>query len=138
MYAIAAWMECLETFVCDRNCSSCFTGCDRVFGRCLGDSQIGTFGEFCNKTCSEHCRNGCTRLTGICYDGCTVGKLGDFCNETCDARHVACCNQYTATCKCLTHFFYLTKKYISSKNNKYFHMGFFSVIIEIFCRNHNF
>lgn len=75
-------------------------GCDRITGGCLGDCPIRMFGEFCNKTCSQHCRNGCIRLTGSCNDGCTVGKLGDFCNETCDARHDACCNQNTCTRHC--------------------------------------
>ncbi|XP_065941961.1 multiple epidermal growth factor-like domains protein 6 [Magallana gigas] len=108
--------------VCDGNCSSCPTGCDRISGRCGGDCPAGKFGEFCNKTCSQHCRNGCIRLTGSCNDGCTVGKLGDFCNETCDARHETCCSHDTCARYC-------TQSPIPNTE----HMSSLYAVITVFC-----
>lgn len=45
--------------VCDKYCSICVIGCDRISGVCSKECLIGRYGEYCDKMCNVLCDNGC-------------------------------------------------------------------------------
>ncbi|KAK3757714.1 hypothetical protein RRG08_004560 [Elysia crispata] len=73
--------------------------CFHVTGRCFGcvdgykgifcdlECPKGSYGEGCNKTCSEHCGgylNSCHHVNGSCNQGCDPGYKGYLCTQACD------------------------------------------------------
>ncbi|XP_021356828.1 receptor-type tyrosine-protein phosphatase epsilon-like isoform X2 [Mizuhopecten yessoensis] len=92
---------------CPLGCSSSSSNtCDQSSGSCF-QCIIGSYGSFCNQSCSGNCKNSvCDKSNGRCTE-CDDGSYGSFCNQTCSVNcKNKVCNMVNGQCTdgCVTGF----------------------------------